>query len=100
MPQKITSEDLKDVLTILREIAKNQAIIEGSVELLQTGENCDLVIRMLKAYLQSQPEAKLQKITSLLNHLKNLMALDELSDEIDKEFKKKQEEFNLNKDLW
>ncbi len=100
MPQKITSEDLKDVLTILREIIRNQAIIEGSVELLEKGENCDLVIRMLKAYLLSEPETKLEKIASLLNKLKLIMSIDEISDRMDKEEKQKKEQLDLTKDLW
>lgn len=79
MPQEITSEDLKDVLLVLQEIAMNQAVLEGCLKLLEAEENNDLVIRILKAYLQQEPEKKLVHMISLLNHLKLLMSMDEIS---------------------
>lgn len=100
MSQKITSDDLKDILVILQDIAMNQALIEGAVKILQTGENYDLVIRILKAYLWSEPEGKLQKITSLLHRLKLIMSIDEINEQIDSEYKAELEMFELTKDLW
>ncbi len=79
MAQKITSEDLKDILVVLQEIAMNQAVLEGCLKLLEAKENNDLVIRILKAYLQQEPEKKLVQMISLLNQLKTLMSMDEIS---------------------
>jgi hypothetical protein len=100
MAQKITSEDLKDILVVLQEIAMNQAIIEGCAELLEKGDSYDLVIRMLKAYLQSTPNIKLQKIASLLNQLKIIMSMDEISEQIEKKYKQEMEMLELTQDLW
>lgn len=93
MPQKITSEDLKDFLVILRDVAMNQSIIEGCLKLLEAKEDYDLVIRMLKTYLRSTPEIKLQKIAFLLNQLKIVMSMDEISEQVEKEHKRQMEMF-------